>query len=599
MIALKTTALGIIIAASAATAIVASSPSAPTALVLPAPPDAAPRRAAAPSGPTCNAMALGTFATEKLHVTGTGDPSATFDGVIRETSTGVFDVGETQEIATYMAGPQYLRWVANPTEQVAQLMFIRATGSGHTGGATGELIGYNTQISSGIDTTTQSVNVMGVQSQVISTKDAGSNTLTNIAVNGNASGGDVNYSFLGTAGNLRNAGDIRTDSGDFYGGDQSTLRLGPAITGTDSWIQGPKLPTTRVQLYINATNTITGTPHTADESLGVASVNQETFDTTSNPGGVTARGFEGTIQATRVAGAGLLTNMAFVANATGGDVNYSWYSPNGKMLQTGEAFFGSNILGDTDTRLQIGQTPGAGIDNWNTAPMATSSTRFVQLAATSTGNHTDNTDTLFVNSGLTYDLTAGVDKNSVAVNAQAVGTRAAGTGRVINIGIAANASGGQVNVAYRSDQGIMIQTGDAFFAGTVWPANINASGTLIVAGQTTLGAIAGGVISPTAISSTQNNWNPTGLSTAAFIRCANTAPSTLTGLAGGVTGRYMTISNISTDALTIPNQSASSTSANRFLMSTAAAATGVVLQQFQTATFIYNGNFWVLVATTP
>jgi hypothetical protein len=77
------------------------------------------------------------------------------------------------------------------------------------------------------------------------------------------------------------------------------------------------------------------------------------------------------------------------------------------------------------------------------------------------------------------------------------------------------------------------------------------------------------VISPTAITGSNNNYNPTGLSGADTIRQALSAAATLTGLAGGTAGRIITIVNIATvqaRTLTLSNESGSSTAANRFAL---------------------------------
>src|SRR3990167_1601455 len=74
-----------------------------------------------------------------------------------------------------------------------------------------------------------------------------------------------------------------------------------------------------------------------------------------------------------------------------------------------------------------------------------------------------------------------------------------------------------------------------------------------------------GVISPTSLAASQNNYNPTSLSTSSVIRQNQGAAYSITGLAGGASGRVIVIHNISAYNLTLTNQSASSTAANRFL----------------------------------
>lgn len=77
-----------------------------------------------------------------------------------------------------------------------------------------------------------------------------------------------------------------------------------------------------------------------------------------------------------------------------------------------------------------------------------------------------------------------------------------------------------------------------------------------------------GVITPTALSGNVNDYAPTGLSAAGWIRQdGGAADRTITGLTGGVAGRRMIITNIgSTNVLILSNNSGSSSAANRFLM---------------------------------
>ena len=73
-----------------------------------------------------------------------------------------------------------------------------------------------------------------------------------------------------------------------------------------------------------------------------------------------------------------------------------------------------------------------------------------------------------------------------------------------------------------------------------------------------------GVITPTQITSSQNNYNPTGLATANFLRLSTSATWSITGLAGGATGRWHIVHNIGTQNIVFPTESVSSTDVNRF-----------------------------------
>ena len=74
-----------------------------------------------------------------------------------------------------------------------------------------------------------------------------------------------------------------------------------------------------------------------------------------------------------------------------------------------------------------------------------------------------------------------------------------------------------------------------------------------------------GVISPTSLAVSQNDYNPTNLAAASLVRQATSADVTITGLAGGANGRIIVLTNISANIITLTNEDALSTAANRFL----------------------------------
>lgn len=76
-----------------------------------------------------------------------------------------------------------------------------------------------------------------------------------------------------------------------------------------------------------------------------------------------------------------------------------------------------------------------------------------------------------------------------------------------------------------------------------------------------------GDISPSQITSNQNNYNPTGLSTAISLRLTSDASRDITGLAGGADGRIMIIENVGSFDIVLKHENASSTAGNRFLFS--------------------------------
>lgn len=75
-----------------------------------------------------------------------------------------------------------------------------------------------------------------------------------------------------------------------------------------------------------------------------------------------------------------------------------------------------------------------------------------------------------------------------------------------------------------------------------------------------------GDISPTQITANQNDYSPTGLSTAAVLRLSSDATRNITGLAGGADGRVIVIHNVGSNAIVLIDESASSTAGNRFAL---------------------------------
>jgi hypothetical protein len=75
-----------------------------------------------------------------------------------------------------------------------------------------------------------------------------------------------------------------------------------------------------------------------------------------------------------------------------------------------------------------------------------------------------------------------------------------------------------------------------------------------------------GVLSPAQITGNQNNYNPTGLSTASVLRLTSDAARDITGLAGGSAGRILFIHNVGGFAITLKDESGSSTAGNRFAL---------------------------------
>lgn len=90
-----------------------------------------------------------------------------------------------------------------------------------------------------------------------------------------------------------------------------------------------------------------------------------------------------------------------------------------------------------------------------------------------------------------------------------------------------------------------------------------------------------GDISPSQITADQNDYAPTGFSTASVLRLSSDASRNITGLAGGSDGLVKLIWNVGAQNIVLKDESASSTAANRFALSadvTIAADSGVLIQ---------------------
>ena len=73
-------------------------------------------------------------------------------------------------------------------------------------------------------------------------------------------------------------------------------------------------------------------------------------------------------------------------------------------------------------------------------------------------------------------------------------------------------------------------------------------------------------LTPSAISANQNDYSPTGNYEADILRISSTAAYSITGLVGGSTNRIKTIKNVGSYSITLSDENASSTAANRFAL---------------------------------
>lgn len=108
----------------------------------------------------------------------------------------------------------------------------------------------------------------------------------------------------------------------------------------------------------------------------------------------------------------------------------------------------------------------------------------------------------------------------------------------------------------------------------------------------TQSVIFAGTIAPASFSTNQNNYNPTGLSTASVLYLTTTASCGLTGLVGGTDGRLITIINAGSFPLFLYNINGSSTAANQFVISK-----NLCLYPTQSIQLLYQGSTtsWIQV----
>jgi hypothetical protein len=115
----------------------------------------------------------------------------------------------------------------------------------------------------------------------------------------------------------------------------------------------------------------------------------------------------------------------------------------------------------------------------------------------------------------------------------------------------------------------------------------NSSGTVTKLGASISGAFSlADDISPTQITSNQNDYNPTSLSGANTLRLTSDAARDITGLQGGADGRILFIHNVGSFTITLKDESVSSSSANRFALYsdiTLQSDTGVIIQYDSTS----------------
>lgn len=219
--------------------------------------------------------------------------------------------------------------IATQTKQV----LLQQTNANHTAYEAINLVAFQQAT---FDTAAGPAKAVAGDFEVTSARIAGVEQLTNVAVQAIATGGDVNYSFLSTAGTMRN------DGGAVLGG---------------SLVVGPEAPAEDYPFYLSTVNTQSQNmvvvtkgdniiPTGTDERQAINAFVQGSVNTSaSTSGSVNAMGLQANVSCVRSAGAAPLNNIAVQANASGGQQNYSWLSTFGVMRNDGQCVFG-NVQAD-------------------------------------------------------------------------------------------------------------------------------------------------------------------------------------------------------------------------------------------------------------
>ncbi|HEY0236561.1 MAG TPA: DUF2793 domain-containing protein [Afipia sp.] len=107
------------------------------------------------------------------------------------------------------------------------------------------------------------------------------------------------------------------------------------------------------------------------------------------------------------------------------------------------------------------------------------------------------------------------------------------------------------------------------------------------------GVALSGVSSPAQITANQNDYNPAGIASASILQLSSDASRTISGLASGAEGRIVCVLNVGSQAITLADESVSSSAANRFAL-----GTNLVIASKQAAILRYDGTAarWFAIA---
>ncbi len=163
---------------------------------------------------------------------------------------------------------------------------------------------------------------------------------------------------------------------------------------------------------------------------------------------------------------------------------------------------------------------------------------------------------------------------------------AASTSAAAAVVSAAAALASQAAAAVSADAALVSENNAAATLAGAAASGANTDITSLAGIALTQNVALSGDISPTQITANQNDYNPTGLSTASVLRLNTDASRDITGLQGGADGRLIVIHNVGSFSIVLKDESGSSTAANRFALFadiTLATDQSVVLQYDSTS----------------